>query len=604
MALLRPHRLLLAAILVAGFALRVWHNDYSLPYVWGVDEGFHFVNRSVSMFRSDLDPGYYQNPAAFTYLVYALLRVMYGPLGFIFDLPFANLDEQYRKDPTEIWIAARTLAAVLCIGGVAATYHAASRIWSRREGIVAAALLCFAFLAVAYSRIAVTDAGVLIGVALALLGAVRAAESGRRRDFAAAGVGAGLALSFKYTGGLTLLPLAIAAGARLRGGERRDTAVSAAAALAVAGLVFLVLNPYLPGNLSEWWADLRGQADVTASVDKPGQEDSGLGYYLDSLWWGFGVLPALAALAGAAIELRRNLVRGLLLVSMPVALFVYLAVQSRYFGRWLLPAYPVLAMLAAVALARAAELVRGGPAARTGALAALTALLLIQPVIADVRTARVLGREDTRLQARDFLVSRYAPELRIAIEPAIPGRYYRVNPKGVDPPWLKRCPQRPRWTEPGFSYVDGYGRRVCQRFRPGQFTRPDGGVRASAYHLVLDRGVIDEYRRAGYCIVMTISTVRDRALETRLPGVRAYYGRLTRESDLLARFDPYEQGEDAVPFHFDKSFNYEPRQFERPGPVVHLYRLRDCTQRYGAPRERLPRAREEAPDAPDDTQTG
>jgi hypothetical protein len=258
-------------------------------------------------------------------------------------------------------------------------------------------------------------------------------------------------------------------------------------------------------------------------------------------------------------------------------------------------------MLAAVALARAAELVpRGGATARTAALAALTAVVLVAPVIADVRSAVVLGRQDTRLQARDFLVDRYAPELRAVIEPAIPGRYYRVNPKGVDPPWLTRCAQRPGWTEPGFSYVDGYGRRVCQRFRPGQFTRPDGGVRASAYHFVLDGGLIDDYRRAGYCVVMTISTVRDRALETGLPGVGDYYERLNREADLLARFDPYKQGEPPVPFHFDKSFNYEPRQFERPGPVVQLYRLRDCRQRYGPPPVRLPRAREDAPSVPGD----
>ena len=60
------------------------------------------------MFWQDLDPGYYQNPAAYTYLVYAVLRVMYGPLGFVFDLPFGNVTDQFDKNPTEIWIAART----------------------------------------------------------------------------------------------------------------------------------------------------------------------------------------------------------------------------------------------------------------------------------------------------------------------------------------------------------------------------------------------------------------------------------------------------------------------------------------------------------------
>src|SRR5262245_50770762 len=104
-------RLLLALILIAAFAIRIWHNDYSLPYVYGIDEGSHFASRAVDMFERHFDPGYYQNPAAYTYLVYALLRIMYGPLGFVFDLPWGTVTDQFDKDPTQIWIAARTLAA-------------------------------------------------------------------------------------------------------------------------------------------------------------------------------------------------------------------------------------------------------------------------------------------------------------------------------------------------------------------------------------------------------------------------------------------------------------------------------------------------------------
>src|SRR5687768_18401090 len=138
------------------------------------------------MFWQDLDPGYYQNPAAYTYLVYALLRLLYGPLGFAFGLDYANVTEQFDKDPTEIWVAARTLAAALGVAGAAATYWAARRLWGVREGLVAAAVLALAFLPVAYSRVAVTDAGALAGMALALLWSVRAREDGRLRDYALA----------------------------------------------------------------------------------------------------------------------------------------------------------------------------------------------------------------------------------------------------------------------------------------------------------------------------------------------------------------------------------------------------------------------------------
>jgi hypothetical protein len=621
------HRVVLVLILVAGFALRVWNIDYGLPFVYSIDEASHFTSRSVEMFWQDLDPGYYQNPAAFTYLAYVLLRVIYGPLGFLFDLPYGNVTEQFDKDPTEIWIAARALAAALCVAGAAATYWAARRLWGVREGLAAAAVLSFAFLPVAYSRVAVTDVGALAGMALALLWSVRAYEDGRMRHYALAGAAAGLALAFKYTGGLALLPLALAALARLRT-DRLRAAGGLALGAALGGAVFVALNPYVLGSFDAWWSDLRDQAEVAADRPKPGQESGGVSYYLDSLTWGLGWAAAIAAFAGAAIELRRNFMRGLMLVAVPLALFVYLSVQSRYFGRWLLPAYPALAMLASVALARAADLVTGWTLRRRGAgvrapryvrpgavwrprplarrpalvsgavLAGITGLVLAQPLAADVRTALVLGRADTREQAREFLTERFPPELRISIEPAVPGRYFRSNPDGRLPGWLSRCPARRGWTEPGWSYVGDGGRRLCVRFKPGQFARPDGGVRASAYHTVLSPEVIDDYRFYGYCLVMTTGVVRERAVETGDAGARAYYRRLEREARLLREFSPYDPGEGPVPFSFDLSYNYYPTEYQRPGPTVRIYRLRRCRQRSGGPVIPIPRAKEPPPFAP------
>jgi hypothetical protein len=611
-------RFVLGAILLAALAIRVWHNDYGLPYVWGVDEGTHFANRAVEMFRADLDPGYYQNPAAYTYILFAVMRVMYGPLGFLFDLPWGNVTEQFNKDPGQIWVVARTLAAVLCVAGVAATYSAARRIWGVCEGLVAAAVMAFAFLPVSYSRIAVTDVGALAGVALALLGAVRIHERGRVRDYTLAGAAAGLALAFKYTAGLALLPLAIAALARPRNDLRR-TLIGCAGAAGAAALVFVAFNPYLLASFDSFWGDLRDQAQVAADQPKPGQESNGASYYLRSLTWGLGWAAAAAALAGAVLELRRNAMRALLLAAMPIALFAYLCAQSRYFGRWLLPAYPALAMLAAVGLTRAADAVTGALGRRRGApgasprpvlagvlLAALTALALAQPLAADVRTALVLGREDTREQLRDFLTRKYPPELRVSLEPAVPGRWYRNNPTGRLPRWIGRCrrdtawrlPGGRAWARPGWSYPGPGGRTVCARFRPGQFARPDGGVRASAYHLVLAPGVIDDYRFYGYCLVVTFGTVRERTTVLGSRAVDGYYRRLAAESDVLRRFSPYDPGAEPEPFDFDLSFNYYPTAYERPGPVATVYRLRDCRQAYGAPVIQIPRARELPPFAP------
>jgi hypothetical protein len=227
--------------------------------------------------------------------------------------------------------------------------------------------------------------------------------------------------------------------------------------------------------------------------------------------------------------------------------------------------------------------------------ALLTAAVLVQPLAADIRSARVLGRDDTRQQARDWLEAHYPPELRASVEPAVPGRWFRSNPEGDPPGWLRRCEQRKGWTEPGWSYVGDRGERVCAQYKPGLVARPDGGIRASAYHAVLGPEVIDDYRLYGYCLVLTVDVVRDRARQTGDRDARAYYERLDREGRVVKTFSPYDRGARPVPFNFDLSYNYYPPEYNRPGPTVRVYRLDDCRQATGPPIVRIPRAREPAP---------
>ena len=120
-------------------------------------------------------------------------------------------------------------------------------------------------------------------------------------------------------------------------------------------------------------------------------------------------------------------------------------------------------------------------------------------------------------------------------------------------------------------------------------------MRAVGVPAVLEPGVIDDYRLYGYCLVMTVNVVRDRALESGDRRARAYYARLERESKLVREFSPYKPGADPVPFEFDLSYNYYPGAYERPGPTVRIYRLRDCQQAYGPPLVRIPKAVEPEP---------
>lgn len=557
-----PVYALLALVVGVGFALRVQNNSYGLPYVYNVDEGSHFTARAVGMMGGDWNPGYFQNPSAFTYLANFALRLRFGhgnPFG-----SFGSVVEDYKIDPTTIYATTRTLAAVLCIFGVLFVFWAAKRLWDTATGVAAATILCFAFLPVTYSRIAVTDVGTLAPVAVALWGSVRVWEQGGIRHWAIAGAAAGVAIGFKYTSGLVLLALLVAAvGLLVR--DRRAALVpvllGGLAALAACLVAFFVTNPYFFLDFDAAHRQLSAQATTAGDFGKVGQDGSGAVYYLKTLTWGLGWAAALAALAGAALELRRDIVRGLILLAFPLALFAYLSLQARFFGRWLLPTYPVLAMLAASALAQAAGLLTAGQGSdprrpRFGFVALLSGLVVVavaQPFAADVRTAALLGRTDTRQEARDWLVAHNPDALRVVIEPAVPARYYRRQGKG--------------------------GLRGRKAFVRG-FAKHQAETRVQ-YPSLLKPAYIDAYRKTGFCLVMTMSVIRDRAFNAKLGPALSYYDELMHQGDVVFHSSPYDAGAKPPRFDFDLSYNYYPRAFNRPGPEVTIYKLRDCKQGYG-----------------------
>ena len=541
-----PALLGLAVVLAAGLGLRLVNISHGLPFSYHADEALHFTKRAIAMVRhGDLDPRYFQNPSGFTYLVYVAER-----LRFLAFRPFgsgAELLERWRTDPTAIWVTARCVAALTCMVGVAAVFAVGRRLWGAGAGLVASAVLCFAFLPVAYSRLALTDVAVFAPVAVAALAVVMVAEDGRRRWFVLAGTAIGLACGFKYLAGALVVPLALAVALRARGGAGRAVLVSAALAAAAGAVAFLVTTPYFLVDLDRALHQLKVQAR-NADVAKVGQAPEGqVGFYLHSLTWGLGWAAAIAAAAGVALEARRRPLRALLLASFPVVLFAYLCTGERYFARWLLPAYPVLALFAGVAVARLAAAVPGRPGVRAAVLVALTAGLLVQPLVDDVHVAKVLGRTDTRQLTRDFLARALPAGGRFVVEPAVPAR----------------------WAPPGRRAVLG----------PPPKTRTLRWGTPTRFILDLSPARIGRYRRAGACTVVTMSFLSDRARATGRPAVLAYYRALRRQGRVVFRASPYEPGAKPVPFDFDLSTHlYLPEAFERPGPDVTVYRLRGCRE--------------------------
>src|SRR3954452_712084 len=282
-------RLALPALLVVALALRLWGIHHGLPYVYNSDENAHFVPRAIGMFGHSLDPQYFVNPPAFTYLLHAAFWVRWGSRTAVGDA--------FAADPSAAFGLARVLSALLGAASVGLLAWAGARLVDRRTGLVAAALLAVAFLPVHYAHQAVNDVPAMAPLCLSLVGIAGVYRNGRLREYALAGAALGVACATKYTAGVVLVCLL---GAALSAPHDRWRGLALAAACALAG--FVVANPYALFDLDMFRAGLARQSE--ASSDGGGKlglvADSGVLYYAGTLTWGLGWLPALAAAGGAA----------------------------------------------------------------------------------------------------------------------------------------------------------------------------------------------------------------------------------------------------------------------------------------------------------------
>jgi Dolichyl-phosphate-mannose-protein mannosyltransferase len=546
------------SLLAVSLLLRLWGIKQGLPYSYNSDEATHFVPRAVGFFGHDLNPHYFLNPPAYSYLLYIVFELWFGSADTVRHL--------YTTDPTAVFVVARVVAAGLGTAAVWLLYLAGARMFNRTVGLLAGAILGLGFLPVFYSHLALNDVPTLAPVALCLYAIAGILRRGASRDYALAGIGLGLAAATKYTGGVMLLCLLFAALSDGAGGPLAAVARRLGLALALAVLAFVVANPYALLGPSSFFGGLTQQASLSAGPDpvKLGTRGSGITYYLWTFTWGLGWVPSLAALGGAVLLLVRRRF-GLALVLLPALIFfiIYMGNQPRFFGRWLMPIFPVVALLAAYA---AGELIRwlgrGVPLPVVGTCVAV--LLLAQSLVADLHNDAVLSRPDTRNLVRAWMVKHVPAGSKVVIEPLVPdnwamdiGRALPATPTG------ERWWRWPTW----LTTLDRFGHQLPQgehRF-----------VLVDQYERYLYPALLDRYISDGYCWIVLGSLQAGRAFAQphAAPLAIAYYAELARRARLVYHVSPFARGAHPVPFGFDWSIDYYPRQYRLPGPELSVYRL-------------------------------
>jgi 4-amino-4-deoxy-L-arabinose transferase-like glycosyltransferase len=382
----------LGGLLGLAAVLRLVGIRYGLPLpVLNPDEQ-NIAPRAWRMVHGGgLDPGWFDYPSLLLYVL----------------APF----QWWAEEPS--YLAARLVVAGLGVGGVAAAWWLGSRSYGRLAGGVAAAAVAVATVHVAYSRMAVTDIALALGVTVAL-----ALLADDRIELA--GLAAGAAASAKYPGVILLVPLAAAAWGRW-------SRLAIAGALAVVG--FLVASPYVAVHAGEALGDAWRVQRLAREGWLGFENDSWAGIaFVAELWDALG--PALLVCAvGLVLALAgaRRSRADLVLSSFVLAYFASLLTIDAHFDRYVLPLVPPLAALAG----------------RVRSLVPVTLLLLVVPLTWSIQTARELTLTDTRVVANRWIGRNLPPDAVVAADPSAPpfgrGPVLRFElPRPGEPPDARR----------------------------------------------------------------------------------------------------------------------------------------------------------------------
>ncbi len=558
------HRIALALLLLATLGLRLWGIKQGLPYSYNSDEARHYVPRAIAYFSHDYNPNYFLNPPAYSYL-----------LNVVFELWFGSADavsRAYAAHPTEVFVVARVVVAVLGTLSVWLTYLAGVRMFNRTVGLAAAAIFGLAFLPIFYSHLALNDAPTLAPVALSLYGTAGVLRNGARRDYVLAGIGCGVAAATKYTGAITFVCLL--AACLCDGLSGRTVAQSLwrlGLCIAAAAIAFVIANPYALLDFPAFHQGVTTQQALAAGSDpeKLGTTaTSGTAFYLWTYTWGLGWVPSLAAVGGAiALLVRRRLAPALVLIPAPIAFMIYMGDQQRFFGRWLMPTFPIVALLSAygaVSFGRWLIAERRVPIAAV--VVVTTILLLAQSVSSVLHSDRALSHPDTRNLTRAWMVKHISAGSKIVVEPVVSDNWSydigRVNPA---------TPSGARWKLWDTNVTDVDIHDHDRHLPPGEHVY----VGLDQYERSLRPELLSEYAKAGYCwvVVGSLQAGRSFAQPKLAPQAIAYYAQLANDAKLVYHVSPFSTSKRAVPFSFDWSIDYYPTQYVRPGPEMSVYRL-------------------------------
>jgi 4-amino-4-deoxy-L-arabinose transferase-like glycosyltransferase len=428
-----------------GLALRTIGISYGLPDHFHWDEPT-IMNRVIRMAGSgDLNPHFFYYPTLLMYLLLVANGALYAVGHVLHVYPSTNdFAISYLVDSTASYVVGRLLVATMGAGTVLLAFVVGRRFVSAPAGLIGALLLAVSPVHIGNSHFATNDVPMAFFAMLSYVFLWQVYTRGWTRDYLLAGAVIGLGVSIKYLPFVLLISLAVAHAFRLRNqtGTWRsvlrglDRVVMAGV---VAFVAFAVTSPYV---LLDWRSALHDYGAQAGLSSAAGCQDCGLNfvpYLTQTLGWSIGWAGYLLALVGLASLLWTRgeaRLRGILLASFPIMLFLLVGSERQPWARWLVPIAPYACIAAGGVLwAAVRRLAAAGPVRRAlgggamparalfGAAAVLTVAVAVQPAIESGRFDQSLLTADPRSQAVAWFEGTVPDGTVVAVQPML-DRYF------------------------------------------------------------------------------------------------------------------------------------------------------------------------------------
>ncbi len=404
----------LLAVALGGAALRFWGLGYGLPHPTARPDEEFMAGKAlqISLGRM-LDPGAFPYPDLL-YYVDALVLSAWRNAGHLVGA-YGSTDDFLRDvavyRPALHYRICRSVGALFGMATLLVTFGAAFHAYRRWSvSLLAALLVAVNFLHARDSHFATVDVPMTFFVTLAIAFSLRSGATKSRRDVLLSAFCAGLATSAKYNAGLVILCPVVAAGRDLfrpvAQVERWRILATLAMAVGAMAAAFALTSPYCVLHLT----DVLGGLGDTQRVLFAGSGLPAWKVHLRTTLPGaFGWPGFVAVLVGVVRATWKRRPSDLVLLAFIIPTFASMGEMTWVLPRYLMSMVPALAILAAEATLSFLLL------ARAGWVAVAVLALTLPPLWNIISYDRLAARQDTRVQAADWVAENLPPRSRVAL---------------------------------------------------------------------------------------------------------------------------------------------------------------------------------------------